>query len=416
MVQPLALTSELALVAAAAMSHTYIDAQGAVALKAYQYRGADLSLIYRFVLQPLNDVLLRYVVPMWLAPNAMSLLGFAFTFQALLLTAYYNPLYSSLSLPQWLPLYVAVSFFIYQTIDNLDGRQARRTRSSSPLGLLFDHGVDALTVSTGALTLGAVFQFGTHDLLYQLSFWCCGCLPFLFATWCEYWTGELILEIVNGPTDGMIVCMGFMIAATVTPNLWANTVQQQLPLLALYAPTLAALPMGVLIQIVGYAGIIPTVACNVYAVSQRRALLRGPLQMLFPFLSLVLTTLTWALYSPQQLFHQQPRLFLLTAGVLFANLICKLMLAHLTDKHYNTWRWELLPYVATAVTAVLFHALPVTELTALLLLFAYVLLLHAHFIVFVVRDMKSILNIHCFTIVDITKVQPAANNSNSKTL
>lgn len=37
-------------------------------------------------------------------------------------------------------------------LDNLDGRQARRTGSSSPLGLMFDHGCDALT--TFIFTLG----------------------------------------------------------------------------------------------------------------------------------------------------------------------------------------------------------------------------------------------------------------------
>lgn len=31
-------------------------------------------------------------------------------------------------------------------MDALDGKQARRTGSSSPLGQLFDHGVDALAV------------------------------------------------------------------------------------------------------------------------------------------------------------------------------------------------------------------------------------------------------------------------------
>jgi ethanolaminephosphotransferase len=61
-------------------------------------------------------------------------------------------------------LYCAACLFAYQTLDNLDGRQvppptrplrasqhrrrqARRTNSSSPLGLLFDHGVDALNTT-----------------------------------------------------------------------------------------------------------------------------------------------------------------------------------------------------------------------------------------------------------------------------
>jgi ethanolaminephosphotransferase len=31
-------------------------------------------------------------------------------------------------------------------LDEMDGKQARRTGNSSPLGMLFDHGVDAFTV------------------------------------------------------------------------------------------------------------------------------------------------------------------------------------------------------------------------------------------------------------------------------
>ena len=39
--------------------------------------------------------------------------------------------------------------FIYQSLDAVDGKQARRTDSSTPLGELFDHGCDS--VSTGKL-------------------------------------------------------------------------------------------------------------------------------------------------------------------------------------------------------------------------------------------------------------------------
>ncbi|MBP5977864.1 CDP-alcohol phosphatidyltransferase family protein, partial [Brasilonema sp. CT11] len=41
---------------------------------------------------------------------------------------------------RWIYLFSAACLFFYQTMDNLDGRQARRTGASSPLGQLFDHG------------------------------------------------------------------------------------------------------------------------------------------------------------------------------------------------------------------------------------------------------------------------------------
>ena len=53
-----------------------------------------------------------------------------------------------LLLPQasrWTCLLAAIGIFIYQTLDAIDGKQARRTGTSSPLGEYFDHGCDAIT-------------------------------------------------------------------------------------------------------------------------------------------------------------------------------------------------------------------------------------------------------------------------------
>ena len=43
--------------------------------------------------------------------------------------------------PRWVYVLFAVSIVLYLNLDCIDGKQARRTNSSSPLGQLFDHGV-----------------------------------------------------------------------------------------------------------------------------------------------------------------------------------------------------------------------------------------------------------------------------------
>ena len=40
---------------------------------------------------------------------------------------------------------LAITMFLYQTLDAIDGKQARRTGSSNALGELFDHGCDSLS-------------------------------------------------------------------------------------------------------------------------------------------------------------------------------------------------------------------------------------------------------------------------------
>jgi len=47
--------------------------------------------------------------------------------------------------PSWAYFQAALGLFLYQTLDATDGKQARRTQSSSPLGELFDHGCDSMT-------------------------------------------------------------------------------------------------------------------------------------------------------------------------------------------------------------------------------------------------------------------------------
>jgi phosphatidylglycerophosphate synthase len=39
-----------------------------------------------------------------------------------------------------------MGLFVYQTLDAIDGKQARRTGSSNSLGELFDHGCDSVSM------------------------------------------------------------------------------------------------------------------------------------------------------------------------------------------------------------------------------------------------------------------------------
>ena len=38
----------------------------------------------------------------------------------------------------------AIGLFVYNTLDNMDGKQARKIGASSPLGLIMDHGCDSM--------------------------------------------------------------------------------------------------------------------------------------------------------------------------------------------------------------------------------------------------------------------------------
>jgi ethanolaminephosphotransferase len=122
-----------------------------------------------------------------------------------------------------------VNTWLYSTYDNVDGRQARRTHSSSPLGELFDHGVDSLTCSLGCITQIAVMSAGTSFRAIIMFILTTGL--FFFTTWEHFHTGVLYLGIINGPTEGIIiVCATMLISAMVGPMFWSQPLTMYLPM------------------------------------------------------------------------------------------------------------------------------------------------------------------------------------------
>jgi ethanolaminephosphotransferase len=90
---------------------------------------------------------------MWLAPNLITLLGLmAILFNIVTLQVLVPDLVGPG--PTWMYWSFVIGLWAYSTLDNIDGKQARRTGytlplhgvisgSSSPLGELFDHGNSA---------------------------------------------------------------------------------------------------------------------------------------------------------------------------------------------------------------------------------------------------------------------------------
>ena len=74
---------------------------------------------------------------MWLAPNLVTLLGFFCILINIIFVVLFVPDLVGPA-PPWLCYSFAAGVWMYSTMDNVDGKQARRTGSSSPLGELFE--------------------------------------------------------------------------------------------------------------------------------------------------------------------------------------------------------------------------------------------------------------------------------------
>ncbi|KAI9817690.1 MAG: hypothetical protein M1832_004584 [Thelocarpon impressellum] len=180
-------------------------------LKKYKYSGVDHSLLSRYVLKPFYTNVAIKCFPMSMAPNAITLSGFAFVVVNFLTLLWYNPTLDQ-DCPPWVYASWAIGLFLYQTFDAVDGTQARRTHQSGPLGELFDHGVDACNTSLEVLLFAAAMNLGQGWRTVLTLFG--ALLTFYVQTWDEYHTHTLTLGIVSGPVEGILtLCVVYAFTA-----------------------------------------------------------------------------------------------------------------------------------------------------------------------------------------------------------
>ncbi|BFZ58292.1 hypothetical protein PYCC9005_005354 [Savitreella phatthalungensis] len=186
-------------------------------LSEYKYRSIDKSPTSYYILNPFWTWCTS-LFPTWYAPNLITLTGLAFVVGNLVLVELLVPDLVGPG-PSWLYYSMAAGLFLYQTFDNCDGKQARRTGTSSPLGELFDHGVDSLNCTLAGLLMVVTLGLGSTRLgafFTLVSAW-----PMYFSTWEQAHTGVLYLGFINGPTEGILIACGVMlVSAVLGPQIW----------------------------------------------------------------------------------------------------------------------------------------------------------------------------------------------------
>lgn len=117
-------------------------------LKQYKYQSGD----YTYIDNKLNIFWLWLVeyLPTNLAPNLITVWALACGTIPAFLFVFWDPTLQS-RYPAPMYILAAIGIFLYQTLDALDGKQARRIKAGSPLGQLFDHGCDSF--STAAMLI-----------------------------------------------------------------------------------------------------------------------------------------------------------------------------------------------------------------------------------------------------------------------
>ena len=96
---------------------------------------------------------------------------------------------------------IGIFQLIYQLLDNIDGKQARRTGNSTPFGMLMDHGCDVFTNILTSFNLSKLLLVGNNDF-FSFSVFFGLLFGFYMMTYEEYKLGEMHFPKINGTDEG----------------------------------------------------------------------------------------------------------------------------------------------------------------------------------------------------------------------
>lgn len=387
-----------------------LDSTSLAPLKTYQYKSVDESPLSKYILNPYWTWCSQFM-PRWLAPNVITLLGLIAIYVNIACIELYVPDLVSTA-PSWVYVSFAFGLFFYQTMDNIDGKQARRTNMSSPLGELFDHGIDSLNCCLGGLVQTACMGLGSSSQGAIMTF--TTCIAMYLSTWETYHTHVLYLGVVNGPTEGILIAVIFMLITAFAggPDIWRQSAGDALPgvLTSLFNIPASWQLKDVWVAMVAGSVIVchsPFCLYNVYKATRRRGeSFLDTLVEIVPLFVFCLALYLW-LGSPYSslLSDNHLVLFTLAVSLTFGRMTTAIILSHLTKQQFPFWSLLQMPLL---MGALVFGLLPHIGLISPLSphlesvyiwgYFVFALIYFLRYSQLVIDALCEFLDIPCFTV------------------
>ncbi|XP_078602547.1 choline/ethanolaminephosphotransferase 1-like [Branchiostoma floridae x Branchiostoma japonicum] len=289
-------------------------------LKEYKFKSEGKSLLEP-VLQDFSGYLLEKT-PLWVAPNVISFLGLAALVVATFPLFLYCPTATE-EVPWWFYTICIAGLITIQTLDNMDGLQARRAGSGSPVGAVVDTACDITALGIGVTSFSVAMQLGTSP---EWMFYChliLFCLEFA-AYWKNSFFDVLHYDLLESNEYLTVMMMIHSVSAIFGPAAWSTQVFYELE------------ARVIIVGIVSVAYSFVIFEAMLFILKQRgkrsNAGLRGshPMRTACPLLiHLILAFLTKGV-SSQQIVQNYPTLYYLMFGLAHAKVTIVLRVADAT--------------------------------------------------------------------------------------
>lgn len=342
---------------------TYIKPDWHDKIKGYKYSGINHSVVYNNFFSPVCDKLVL-LFPEFVAPNVITLSGFILVLISFISIHSYAGNDGKGDVPSHISFLGGLAYLVYNILDNIDGKQARRTGNSSPLGMLFDHGCDSFVVALTTLSLTSVCKMGDSSLNYLLIY-SLASIPFYLAIWEQYQTGILELPAFNGVDEGALVFVFlYWITSFLGQDFWLNQVNIgpiSLPLnrFSLYL----TISCSVVFCIISVRNVVKYhEAVNLKANSPNKNNIvpnENSLEIvktddifldyfqiiysLLPFLFFNISLFVCVLFaSDDSIVSRSPKFIILIYSFMFSKLLLHIMMAHIAKSEFEQWRISII--------------------------------------------------------------------------
>ncbi|CEG40626.1 cdp-alcohol phosphatidyltransferase [Plasmopara halstedii] len=350
-------------------------------------------------------------IPIWMAPNLVTMIGAGVMMLTTIVQLYYAPHFSEVC-PTWVYVMSALGLFFYQTMDALDGKQARRTSSSSPLGQLFDHGCDAVCTIFNVLSAAATCQAGAglrpYLALSSVS------IAFYLAQWEEYHTG--VMSCGNGyfgVTEGQLTLVAVHLSAAIFgPSFWTA----ELPFTMSFHLTMTDVLIGTLVAsnvLLAYGNIsnvlrtapdvIPRNELGNKHISKDLAIFQ-----LLPIGTLLALGSVWICGPDAEYYVNNPVMYLFPIGIGYVYFSTQMIISHMCKIPFTPQLRVIIPFGFMIFNAY-GPAIGVTTKTLIPTIVAssmyavFIVSVYLHFVFSVVKDICDFLEIFLFKITPVTK-------------
>ncbi|XP_067135767.1 choline/ethanolaminephosphotransferase 1-like isoform X2 [Centruroides vittatus] len=373
-------------------------------LSNHEYSALGLTLLDPYVQPYWNWIVEKF--PIWFAPNLMTILGLLINVVTSLLLVYFSP-DARQEAPRWSFFLCALGLFIYQTLDACDGKQARRTKTSTPLGELFDHGCDSLSTVFVSLGVCIAVQLGTYPA--WMFFQCFTAITLFYcAHWQTYVSGILRFGKFDVTEAQFSIMVVHIISAIFGPTIWSLKIPYLHVELRLL-PVALALTVSVIICY----SLLTIILSG--GVGKNGSTVAGT-SVLSPSIPISLVVIpAFIIYrkSTYNIYENHPCLYILAFGMVASKVTNRLVIAHMTKSEMD-YLDSILIGPGMLFLNQYFNTF-MNEYVVLWLCLVYSAADLFHYCMIVCNQISAHLKIHLFSIAPRTTVVPACTFSTNGT-